>query len=178
MEFLTDTGAYLKEPASGELESYFTANENQYKRPPRLAFEQIFLGADPGNETVSGSLNMLLSGSVTEPSSLGQPTLLPAQLRLSQIDAVNSVFGQGFFEQLEILPPGVWSGPVTSAYGVHLVRTLDGVAASKPTLEQVFEAVSKDWRADKALENREQDYAERRKNYIVEIHRSEMSIKE
>ncbi len=176
MEFLTDTSAYLKEPSSGELEAYFAANEKNYERKARLAFEQIFLGDDADKAIITRSLDMLQSGNVTEPYSLGKQTLLPPQLRLSQIGAVNSVFGQGFFEQLEKIPPGVWVGPVASAYGVHLVRTLDGVAASTPTLEQVYDAVLKDWRSDKAVEHREQDYAERRKNYIVEIHRDESSI--
>ena len=44
MEFLSNTGANFLEPAVGELEAYFAANEQAYRRLPRLAFEQIYLG--------------------------------------------------------------------------------------------------------------------------------------
>lgn len=173
MEFLTDTGVYLLEPSAGELEAYFAANEQNYRSEPHLAFEQIYLGKDPLKETVTRSLEALLSDPATDPSTLGEGTLLPAQLRLSRPEAIDSVFGPGFFEQLARLAPGVWSGPVASTYGVHLVRTLDGLPARTPPLKELREVVLKDWQAAKALENREQDYARRRGLFVVEIHRGD-----
>jgi len=173
MEFLTDTGVYLKEPDPGELESYFTAHKLTYRSAPRLAFEQIYLGESPAEETVSETLKSLLSGPPMDLSSLGQPTLLPAQLKLSQPDAIDSVFGKGFYNQIVGLPPGAWSGPVSSVYGTHLIRTLDGQPASMPPLEEVRDYVLNNWRAAKAEEYREQDYANRRSRYIVKVVRSE-----
>ncbi len=34
----------------------------------------------------------------------------------------DGVFGKGFFERLAEHTPGVWAGPVASAYSVHIVR--------------------------------------------------------
>ncbi|CAB1076027.1 hypothetical protein D1AOALGA4SA_3829 [Olavius algarvensis Delta 1 endosymbiont] len=169
MEFLTDTGIYLQEPAAGELESYFTANVQAYRSEPRLAFEQIYLGESPATAIVSQTLKTLVSEPATDPTTLGQRTLLPAQLKLSPPGAIDSVFGRGFYRQIAELAPGTWGGPVTSVYGVHLVRTLDGRPARLPPLEEVRETVLKDWRSAKARENREQDYAKRRERYVVEI---------
>ena len=173
MEFLTDTGIYLQEPAAGELESYFAANEPAYRSEPRLAFEQIYLGESPSADRVSQTLQTLLSEPAIDPATLGQRTLLPAQLKLSPPGAIDSVFGQGFYRRIAELAPGEWGGPVTSVYGVHLIRTLDGRPARLPPLEEVREAVLKDWRSAKARENREQDYAKRRGRYMVEILRGE-----
>ena len=78
---------------------------------------------------------------------------------------------RSFFERLAELPPGAWAGPVKSAYGVHLVHIFETVAARTPPLEEVREAVLGDWRAAKALELREQDYARRRTRFVVEIRR-------
>ena len=61
MEFLTDTGIYLQEPSTGELEIYFTTNQQVYRNEPRLAFEQIYLGEAPAEELVSASLKRLLT---------------------------------------------------------------------------------------------------------------------
>ncbi len=58
-----------------------------------------------------------------------------------------------------------------SAYGVHLVRILDRLPARTPPLEEIRDAVLRDWRAAKAREIRERDYAERRKRFVVEIRR-------
>jgi hypothetical protein len=118
-------------------------------------------------------LSALQSDAATDPSTLGERTLLPAQLSISPPNAIDGVFGKGFFELLAKLPPGVWTGPVVSAYGVHLVRILDSLPARTPPLEEVRDAVLRDWRAAKALEIREQDYAERRKHFVVEIRRGD-----
>jgi parvulin-like peptidyl-prolyl isomerase len=79
------------------------------------------------------------------------------------------VFGKGFFERLAGLPPGKWAGPVNSAYGVHLVRILESLSARMPPLEEVRDAVLRDWKAAKALEIRELHYARLRGRYVVEI---------
>ena len=172
MEFLLDTGAYLRKPAAGELDAYFAANEEFYRSGLRLAFEQIYLGEVPGRESIAGSLAALQSDPPTDPSALGERSLLPARLGLSPPHAVDSVFGEGFFDLVAELSPGEWAGPLVSAYGVHLVRVLDRLPARTPPLEEIRDAVLKNWREAKAREIREQDYAERRKHFIVEIRRA------
>jgi hypothetical protein len=171
MEFLTDTGAYLQKPAAGELKAYLAANAKAYRHRPRLAFEQIYLGKSPDPERIARSLNALRSNAVPDPFTLGKRTFLPTQLRPSLPNAVDSTFGRGFFERLAKLSPGVWSGPVTSNYGAHLVRIVSTVPARMPSLDEMRDAVLKDWKAAKARELRERDYAKRRKRYVVEIHR-------
>ena len=172
MEFLTDTGSYLQEPSIGELEAYFAANEKTYRGVLRLAFEQIYFGASPDLESVTQSLHALQSNPATDPATLGEHTLLPTQLGLSPPLAIDGVFGPGFFERLAKLPLGVWAGPVASAYGAHLVRIVESLPARTPPLKEVRDAVLMNWKAAKALEIREQDYARRRARFVVEVGRS------
>jgi len=171
MAFLLDTGAFLQEPATGELEAYFATNEDFYRSGLRLALEQIYLGEAPTAEAISLSLEALRSDPPADPATLGERSLLPAQLGLSPSTAVDGVFGTGFFDLAAELPPGEWAGPVASAYGAHLVRILDTLPARTPPLEEIRNAVLKNWREAKAQEIREADYAERRKHFVVEIHR-------
>ena len=173
MEFLADTGASLLKPAAGELEDYFTANKQTYRSAPRLALEQIYLGETPSPETITRTLSKLQSDPATSPTTLGERTLLPAQLGLSHPNAINGVFGKDFFEQLAKLRSRVWSGPVTSSYGAHLVRILDSVPARIPPLEDVRDDVLRDWKAAKVKEIRAQDYARRRARFIIEIRRGD-----
>jgi parvulin-like peptidyl-prolyl isomerase len=178
MAFLLDTGAYLQEPAAGELEAYFAANEQTYRSGLRLALEQIYLGEDPMAEAISVSLGALRADPPADPATVGVRSLLPARLGLSPPTAVDGVFGKGFFDLAADLPPGEWAGPVMSAYGVHLVRILDTLPARTPPLEEIRDAVLRDWRAAKAREIREQDYAERRKRFVVEIRRRDEPVAE
>jgi hypothetical protein len=169
MEFLTDTGADLLVPTKGELEAYLRANEKSFRNEPRIAFEHIYLGEKPSAETIERSLNALQSDPAIDLAALGERTLLPARLGLSPPDAIDGVFGNDFFERLETIPPGVWSGPVASGYGVHLVRILKTSPGSTPSLDEVRDAVLRDWRAAKALELRELHYAKLRQRYTVEV---------
>jgi hypothetical protein len=171
MEFLTDIGTSILKPASGELESYFAANKKTYRNAPKLAFEQIYFGKNFTPETITQSLSTLQANPAGDTSDMGERTLLPAQLKLSTQQAIEGVFGEGLYEQLAKLPSGVWSGPVTSTFGVHLVRILVSVPAAMPPLEEVREAVLRDWKAVKVKEIREQDYARRRARFVIEIRR-------
>ncbi|GMQ75122.1 MAG: peptidylprolyl isomerase [Gammaproteobacteria bacterium] len=171
MEFLMDNAANAVDPVAGELEAYFAANEELYQLEPRLAFEQIYLGESPSPEIIARSLSVLQSDPATDPFTLGERTLLPAQLGLSPADVVFGVFGRGFFERLAELPPRVWAGPVASTYGVHLVRILDGLPARAPRLEEVRKDVLRDWKTAKQGEIRDRDYAARRTRFTVEIRR-------
>ncbi len=173
MEFLSDSGAELLQPAAGELEAHLLANEAKFRRSPLLAFEQIFLGQYPAPERVEELLKALQNESLDDPFSLASSSLLPTQLGLSSPEKVNGVFGQGFFAQLLELPRGLWAGPVKSAYGVHLARIVENVEASQPTLAEIREIVLRDWKSVKVKEIRELHYARLREHYVVEIRRSD-----
>lgn len=170
MEFLMDSTANAMEPAEGELETYFKANEALYLLEPRLAFEQIYFGENPSPEMVSDALTMLRVNTTIDLLTLGERTLLPAELGLSSADVVSGVFGTGFFERLEALPAGVWAGPVVSTYGAHIVRILDSLPLRTPRFEEVIDDVSTDWKIAKAVEIHDRDYAERRSHFLIEIH--------
>jgi len=169
MEFLTDTAADLLEPAAGELQAYLAANEQTYRSGPQLAFEQIYLGEAPGPDSVKLSLTALRSDPGTDPSALGASTLLPAGFDLSPPNAIDGAFGQGFFERIAEIQSREWAGPVKSAYGLHFIRIFDGLPARMPPLEEVRDAVLRDWKAAKMLEIRESHYVQLRERYVVEI---------
>lgn len=169
MEFLIDTSTNLLAPAAGELETYFDENQQDYGRQPRLALEQIYLGAAPEPQMIDRALKALQSGSSTDLSELAKNSLLPAQLGLSVESAVDGVFGKGFFGLILDFVPGEWAGPVTSAYGVHVVRILDKLPPRTPPLVEIRDIVSRNWRESKAQKIRELDYDSRRKNYTIEI---------
>ena len=167
MEFLTDSGAEFLEPDPGELEAYYAENEQRFQEAPVIALEQIFLGQIPTPERIAAALVALQSDAEADPLRLGERTLLPSQMALSTSTAIDSVFGEGFFNELEQLSTDVWAGPVKSGYGAHLVRIRDSQPARVPPLEEVRDAILREWKSAKAVELREQVYARLRARYDV-----------
>ncbi|MFB3077437.1 MAG: peptidylprolyl isomerase, partial [Lysobacterales bacterium] len=68
-----------------------------------------------------------------------------------------------------------WSGPVTSSFGVHLVRIIDRSPGRAPALSEIRDVVRRDWSEAKARDVRENDYVQRRSRFIIEIERDDDS---
>jgi len=169
MEFLTDTGADLLEPQPGDLEQYLAMHADEYRQPGRLTFEQIYLGEQPDAERIEAALRDLRSASPAAPLALGAPTLLPERMASAPPETIDGVFGDGFSAALAGCELGVWSGPLRSAYGVHLVHIDERQPERLPELAEIRDDVVRDWRTSKARELREQAYAGLREHYLVEI---------
>ncbi len=173
MEFLSDMGADLLEPSEGELQDYLAANAQAFRREPRLAIEQIFLGENPAPANIASLLSTLQSDPAVDPYALGMRTLLPARLELSHPNALDGVFGEGFFGRIAELPTGKWAGPVASSYGEHLIHITESEPSRMPPLEEVRDAVLRDWKAAKSQEFRELRYGQLRERYTIEIRRND-----
>ncbi len=171
LEFLSDTGIRLQAPSEEVLNAFYQANKSDYLRDPRLAFEQLFLGENPSAQAISEATKRLTENPAAAPLKLGVRTRLPAQVRLSSPRAVNSIFGPGFFKLIAKLAPGIWGGPVTSSYGVHMVRTLDGTPARTPLMVEIRDIVLKDYQTTRLSDAREQDYTRRRAAYDIQYGR-------
>lgn len=170
IEFLADTGAQMLEPTEDELQTFLAANEEKYNLKPLRALEQIFLGQTPNEDDIILELQALNADPTRNTSELSERTMLPAELRLSLPEAIDSVYGNGFFTQIEDFPVGQWGGPVVSAYGVHLVRVLDTQGAQALSSTEMRATVLRDWQAIKAKELRELDYTARRERFTIEIY--------
>lgn len=69
------------------------------------------------------------------------------------------------------LSPGHWQGPVESGYGVHLVFVGQRTGGRVPALEEVREAVRREWANAQRLEANEKSYQGLLKRYTVTIER-------
>jgi parvulin-like peptidyl-prolyl cis-trans isomerase-like protein len=173
MEFLMDSASSVLEPANEELEAFYSVNIENYLEEPRVAFEQVFLGETSNAATVEAALTQMRANPDIDLYSIGPRSQLPAQLGLATTDAVTGVFGRGFFERVSALDKMIWTGPVESTYGVHIVRVLDILPAQAPKLAEVRDLVLRDWRTAKRGEIQDRDYAKRRTRYVVEIDRGD-----
>jgi hypothetical protein len=104
-----------------------------------------------------------------DPKSLGDTTMLPAQLDGVTRREVTNTFGRGFAEDIEDMPIGRWSGPYESSYGLHLVRMTEYEAGGLPTLAEIRPILESEWDAERSKEANERFYKALRARYDVEI---------
>lgn len=165
MEFLTETGAQGVEPDDAILADQLAANAGQFSRAPVLAVEQVYLGDTVETERAAQIASSLNNG--RNPDTVGERSLLPKALTTSPATVVDGIFGQGFFDKLNVLPQGEWVGPVASAFGQHLVRVTDRHAESLPPLDEIREEVLQHWRADLTARLREERLQAMRARYEI-----------
>jgi len=172
MEFLTEPSEDALAATDAELEAYLTANHATYRAEPKLGFEQIFINPEGSEEPVVARTGKLLkeannAGGEVDLLSLGDPTLLPRDMPLASISVIDRNFGRGFGERLAQLPLNVWSGPVKSAYGLHLVRVTERREGYDRPLADDRAAVERDWRTAKRDAFRKAEYERLRDKYEI-----------
>lgn len=165
MGFLTTSVAQSIVPEDDVLETHLRENPDRFMRPLRIAGQQVFLGEAPAEEEIAAARSALFSG--TDPATVGQSSLLPVEIRLSDRAMVDRSYGTGFFDGLDALPLGEWGGPVRSGYGYHLVRISEKESARLPPLDEIREAVLFDWRRKMTEELSGSQYQALRERYEV-----------
>lgn len=158
-------------PTDADLEAYLRAHPDAFRRPPIVAFQQLYFGAQAGSEARAAAALTALAGGA-DPGGLGQATLLPGHLGDTPLDLVGRDFGEQFAGQLSQLPVGEWTGPVNSGFGVHLVRVEALQPAQLPSLPEVREVVAREWENDRRQRAHEEAFALLRAEYAVDIQAS------
>jgi hypothetical protein len=172
MEFLTEPGEDALAATDSELQAYLAANRSVFRIEPKVAFQQIFSNPERSDEPVAARAAKLLRKVSDAPpdadlGGLGDPTLLPRAMPLASVSVIDRNFGRGFGERLAQLPLNVWSGPVESTYGLHLVRVTERRDGYNPPLADVRAAVERDWRAAKRDAFRKAEYERLRDRYEI-----------
>jgi hypothetical protein len=171
MEFIVDDLASLSQPTDQVLAAFLEKNSGKYVTEPVVTFEQVFISGKqqnlPAREKAATVLAELTSGS--NPSSAGDTTLLPQDMKTAPLSAVARVFGEDFASSVGNAPVGEWAGPITSAFGLHLVRVRDRQAQRAPGLEEVRQQVERDWRESERQRNLENYISSLKKKYEINI---------
>ena len=171
MEFLSEPGEDQLAGDDAALQAYLDERKESYRVAPKLAFEQVFINPKTGEEDAKLRAAKTLKGlkAGEDPASAGDPTLLPPEKLLSPQASIVRDFGDAFAKELLTLPLGEWAGPITSPFGLHLVRVSKRVDGYDPPLEEVRAAVLRDWRALKREDYRKEAYDKLLAQYEVAL---------
>jgi hypothetical protein len=131
------------------------AHEELYRQPSRISLSQVFLSRERRGDALEADAAALLAelrtsgAGAAEAGRRGDPFPLGHRLRAQSERQLARLFGQEFASAVDELPPGSWSGPVPSAYGLHLVFVEEKLPGRDPSLAEVRTQVEQRLRAER-----------------------------
>jgi hypothetical protein len=147
MTFVLESAADTAMPTNEALAAHLASHPDRFARGALVSFEQMPVRPDVPDDAVQAAVR---AGTFAE--DLAASSLLPHRLPPSPKQVVDATFGAGFFDAVAAEAPGPRPVALKSAFGTHLVRVLSVEPASLPPLEEIREAVERDWRATRRAE--------------------------
>lgn len=176
LEFITDDLVATVAPTEEQLETYLAEHPDDFRVPSRVSFQQIYFNRDRRGEQATRDAESLLArlntpGSKIAPIDAGDTLMLPGDFDDIFESDVARHFGTEFADALSDVPVGRWSGPVESAYGLHLVLIRGREPGLLPAFAEVRETVQREWEAARRIEVTEAFYQGLRERYEVSVER-------
>lgn len=163
LQFLSEDTATRQPPSAADLQAYFEANAERYRRPTRYSFSHRYFSADRREDAQGDALAAL-----ADPGIAGDPFMLQRSYAAQSARQISNLFGTGFAEQLTALEPAdQWQGPISSAYGWHLVQLDARLPEYLPPLDEVTQFVERDLNTQRRKQANEAYYQNLLEQYEV-----------
>lgn len=173
LEMLTEDMATLTPPTDSDLQQFLDANPERFRIPGVATFRHVYFDTDAdatrARQRAEALLAGLRHGAALDPEAAGDRSLLPSYLEGVRETEVRSMFGDGFAADVWSLAPGSWQGPVSSAFGLHLVRVEERSDGRKPELDEVANRVAREWLSVRRSEVIDRLYERLSENYTITI---------
>ena len=88
---------------------------------------------------------------------------------LTDLTSIGHTFGEAFAEAVGKAEAGAWTGPIASAFGLHVVRVSERREGRSPALGEVRDAVMREWTNDKRNELENEHLTALLKRYEVTV---------
>jgi parvulin-like peptidyl-prolyl isomerase len=176
VRLLLKRSAPLEPPDDATLRAYMEEHPERYAQPARIDLHHVFIArrgsSDESAELVAQTLrDRLETRHVTVPEAvrLGDPFSAGGCLRAQSARELSRVFGPDFARAVMVLAPRTWSGPIRSAYGMHLVWVDDKTAPGWPSVDGVRSRLTAQWTEERQMEHLQTRMRELRAKYVVRV---------
>lgn len=174
LEFVAESQGESREPTDEQLRAYVDAHRDQYRTDERVSFLQVYLNPERRGAELAQDMERLLAelrgrGAELDPTQFGDATMLERVFDNAVAGDVAAQFGDRFTEQIARLPLGEWQAPVESAYGMHAVLVRERANGRAPPLDEVRDAVRRDWLNEQRVAADENYYQSLLQRYTVTI---------
>ena len=167
MRFLVEDQALIPDPGDNELATWLLENAERYQLPAQLSFEHRFFARRSSDSEAKARAEgaSKKAGSSLEQS--GDPFVHGHSITGMSRSRVETSFGADFARAVFELEAGVWSQPIASSFGYHLVLVTDTQPTRVGALDEVRTRVQADWLASQRDEAVSKTISSLRESYIV-----------
>jgi hypothetical protein len=143
MRLLAPVGSRPDVFTDAELEGYRRRNPERFALPAFVRISHVYLDADRRGEALERDARRLLgqlrAGHVSPQTAprLGDPFFPGHHSALVARGELAKTYGPEFAAEVLRLQPGAWTGPVRSAYGLHLVWVHESLPGEPPQLADI-----------------------------------------
>jgi len=174
LEMLAEDVASLALPDERQLQAYLDANPQDFQVEPRLTLRQVYFSRDRRGADAEQDAGQLLQriqtdGPLGDFEQFGDPLPLPSRIEDLRESDLARLFGREFTEGLQGVETGRWAGPVASGFGAHLVFIEERKDGRVPALDEVRDAVQRDWLSQQRRDAVDGLYRRLAENYEIEI---------
>jgi len=142
LQFLQQDFA-VSNPSAEQLRAYFATHRAQFETPARVSFQHIYFSADREGDDAAHSRALQARGRIGS-ESVPKGDVFPFDDALDGLTQTNvtRLFGQTeLAEALFKAEPGVWSLPVRSGYGWHLIYVTQRFESQSSDYEQLEDEI-------------------------------------
>jgi peptidyl-prolyl cis-trans isomerase C len=167
MAFISDDVAILVDPTEADLRAFFETHRDQFNLPARYSWRHVVFGADRPGDSETKAASDALASSRRGADPVGDPSLVPSTFSEAPLSAIEGEFGRDVATTIEGAAEGVWTGPVVSPFGVHLIRVEQRLPPTQATYEDVTDLVREAWLAAERDKRNAEMRAQVRKRYRI-----------
>jgi hypothetical protein len=176
LEFVTEDTARAPAPTEADLRGYLAAHPESFRVEPRLTFRHVFLDPARHEASLEPDARRLIerldaAGPEADPARYGDAFVYAHTFDDVPEGVVARQFGPAFAAKLADLPLGRWQGPILSGYGAHVVLVTRRTDGKTPELEEIRDAVRREWEDARRLDASEAYYRSLLAKYRVRVER-------
>jgi hypothetical protein len=165
----SDLSSLMQPPTDDQLRAFHAERPDLFTLPQSFAFRQVlYLPSEVTDDKLGATLAALRSGGAVPPD---RQSKLSVQLDwpLTPAAKVENKLGGDFANTLSELPVGIWSGPVRSGLGLHLVKVTESQPARLAPFEEIRDFVARQYEYYSVLDAQEQVFRELLDKYDIRI---------
>jgi hypothetical protein len=127
MRFLLEDAHPVGDLTEAQLESHYEAHPERYSTDWSVSFEHVFFSRGERGDTLSSDAQAVRAALQAQPQGAieGDPFFRGRRFENISASMLTRKIGPSFTAAIHPLPVGQWSGPVASAYGLHVVRVTE-----------------------------------------------------
>lgn len=152
------------------LRNYLKQHPEKFQTDAQYTFQQLYINPDNHPNPLAAANDILYRlKNGEDPNNLGDRTLLEPHFLSFTSREIDNYFGNEFSTQINQLNTQEWSGPISSSYGLHLIKIDNKLESYLPDFSDIRKDIEREYTVQRRSEQKDQAYQLMRSRYQVVV---------